>query len=391
MDKAARLQSVLQKRSRRIIGLMSGMSMDGVDLALADISGEFPNLQIRLEDSFFLPYSTQLKADLLEARSGGSTALISELNFRVGGEFANCVQTFLKEKKISSDSIDAIGSHGQTLFHRVGDGYSHPSTLQIGSGSLIAERTGILTVFNFREKDLAVGGTGAPLVPLVDYLLFREDHKVKALNNLGSISNLTLVAPHLDEVMAFDTGPANMPIDFYAAFIPGNPEGIDLDGRFSQQGKVVDALLNEFLKNPFFAKSPPKAAGYAEFGPVYLERLRVQFQNEDPMNLLRTAVEFSARTLADAYKNFIIPRFPQLSEIILTGGGAKNPTLVQRIRDLLPGISVQSLDDHDRRFSDAKEALAFAVLANETLSGRAGNVPQVTGASRAVVLGEIAL
>ncbi len=391
MNKIQRLEKVLTKNSRRVIGLMSGMSMDGVDLALAHISGTYPRLEVRLEDSYFLPYPLQLKEALKKLRNGGTTGETSELNFRVAAEFARCVNLFLEERKMPPDSIDAIGSHGQTVFHRTGASSEFPSTLQIGSGSVIAQLTNILTVSNFRERDLAAGGVGAPLVPLFDFLLFRRDDEPVALNNLGSISNVTVVTPNLDDVLAFDTGPANMPIDFFAALLPGNADGIDMDGKLSAQGKVIDAMLQDFLKNPFFAKTPPKAAGFEEFGPPVLEAVRSRFSGHDPKDLLRTGVEFSAVTISDAYKNFVLPKFPKLHSIVFTGGGAKNPTLLNRVRELLPNISIESLDTSDRRFSDAKEALAFAVLANETLSGRPGNVKQVTGARESVTLGDISL
>ena len=180
-----------------------------------------------------------------------------------------------------------------------------------------------------------------------------------------------------------------MPIDFFAARVPGNAERIDTDGKYSGAGNVIEPMLARLLANPFFQVAPPKAAGYGEFGPPVLEVIHREFASAAPADLVRTAVEFSARSLADAYRQFVLPKFAALKHVRLSGGGAKHPLLVRRIAELLPELQVESLDRSDRRFSDAKEALAFAVLANETLSGRPGNVPQVTGAARPVILGDL--
>ncbi len=383
-----RLLSSIDKSNRRLIGLMSGMSMDGVDLAFVEIKGVFPELVVQLLDTHYRPYNEATKAVLSSAREG-TVRDVCQVNFLVAEEFANCVNDFLLSRRLSASDVDAIGSHGQSIYHVPPGGDGIPSTLQVGFPSLIAEKTGIPTVGNFRVRDMAQGGQGAPLIPLVDYILYRQNHRTVALNNLGSISNVTVVTPLLENVVAFDTGPANMPIDFFAQLIPGNNSKIDMDGNWSAKGTIVPPLLEEMLGIPFISKTPPKAAGYDEFGPRILRRFHDKYREESPFDLLRTGVEFSAQSIANAYKQFVLPKH-EIDYIMFTGGGCYNKTLMKRIRELLFPLEIRELSDQDKEINDAKEALGFAVLANETLSGRPGNVTTATGARKAVVLGEIA-
>jgi anhydro-N-acetylmuramic acid kinase len=382
VNKSERLIEIIKKKSRRVIGLMSGMSMDGIDLACAQITGEFPDLKVDLIGSHFTPYPASLQMRLLAALNG-PTEEVSTLNFIVAQEFSNCVLEYLQQSGTPATAIDVIGSHGQTLFHSMGP---LRSSLQVGSPSIISERTGILTIGNFRVRDIAAGGQGAPLVGLADYVLFREPTGPVALNNLGSISNVTIVTPQAEDMLAFDTGPANMAIDFFARLIPGG--GVDQDGRFSAQGVCIQKLLDDLLQHPFFAQPPPKAAGYAEFGPAVLTELSRPYLRASAYDLIRTAVEFAAVTLEQAYRNFVFPRFPGLKVAHFSGGGIYNLTLMHRIQDLLPELKVTRLES---RLGDAKEALAFALLANEALSGRPGSFRATTGIKTPTVLGEIAL
>lgn len=397
MNKIDRLKSVCNKKERRIIGLMSGMSMDGVDLALVKVSGTYPDLKIDLEGTDFMPYpdsTLQRLRTLSHGSSSSSTGTLSQLNFEIGELFSELVISFLKKNNISADDIDAIGSHGQTVFHAAGNECSIKSSLQIGSGAVIAERTGILTVYNFRERDIAAGGVGAPLVPLADYLLFRSTGKIKTYVNLGSISNVTLVPDVCDNVLAFDMGPANMPIDYFSRKVPGDIFGYDKDSCYSSKGKVLEPLLQELLARPYFSLTPPKTLGFEEFGFEFLETLHAAYKDEDACDLVRTMVELCARSIADAYRRIILPEalslgFPSIDENIFTGGGAKNVLLMARISELLAPLKVRSLSETDAVFSDAKEAVCFAVLANEFLSGRGGSIPRVTGVSEGTILGSV--
>jgi anhydro-N-acetylmuramic acid kinase len=386
MNLMARLVRINAKPEKTIIGLMSGMSMDGINIACARIGGAFPDLQINLVAADSRSYSRELQ-ERLRAGQTATAAEVARLNFAVAQVFADSVTEFLAGHDLRADQIDAIGSHGQTLFHSTAGG-AEALTLQVGDPSIIAQRTGILAVGNFRIRDIAAGGQGAPLVSLADFLHYRRPGKTVALNNLGSISNVTIVPDDIEGILAFDTGPANMPIDFMARRLAGNSDGIDRDGHLSAQGKVLTPLLTAMLALPYFGKPPPKAAGYDEFGPAVLQRLLAAHPGASGLDLLRTSVEFSARTLADSYTRFVLPRYPELRVVKFSGGGIYNKTLMRRIAELLPQLQVECLSATD---SDAKEALSFAILAHETLCGRAGNVTGATGAQKRVVLGEIAL
>lgn len=389
MNPIEKLKKVLDKKSRLIIGLMSGMSLDGVDLALVNISGEFPNVKIELINFKSYAYDKGFKMALSDLKNANAKT-ISEFNFKIAYLYSDLINSFLKENNLKSSEIDAIGSHGQTIYHNSSEG-KDSSTLQIGSGNIIAQKTGIITVSNFRDKDMAVGGQGAPLVPYVDFLLFHKENSTVALNNLGSISNLSIITNEIENIIAFDTGPANMPIDYFASQVPGNESGFDINGSYSKKGRVLEHVLKEMLNNPYFKKEPPKAAGYQEFGPPLFKKISSMFGNSDPTDLVTTAVEFSARTISDAYKDFILPKHKDLSKIIFTGGGSKNSTLISRIKEMLPGITIESLAETNTNLSTYKEALSFAVLANETLSGRPTNVRSATGANEAVILGQISI
>ncbi|MGE0633592.1 MAG: anhydro-N-acetylmuramic acid kinase [Pseudobdellovibrionaceae bacterium] len=387
MNLSHRLSQAIHKKSRMIIGLMSGMSIDGVDLAFAKISGDFPNIKVELLETYFRSYSNEFKKQLLNGQNS-MTHEISKLNVRVAEEFAQCVNDFLDKTKISRSTIDAIGSHGQTLFHSTQSRDEIKSTLQVGSPSIIAELTGLLTIGNFRVRDIAAGGQGAPLVSLADYILFRDPKRPIALNNLGSISNVTVVTPDFNNMLAFDTGPANMVIDYYARLHPKNIEGYDRDGCYSKNGQCIPELLKVFVNLPFFFEPPPKAAGYDDFGPLFLDKASMNFKTMRSEDLMRTAVEFSAITLEQAYRNFVIPTYPDLKRIIFSGGGIYNRTLMNRLSELLPELKIETLSEN---LANSKEALAFAILANETLSGRAGSAPSLTGIRAPTVLGEIAV
>jgi anhydro-N-acetylmuramic acid kinase len=386
MDLVSRLSAIASKKEKTIIGIMSGMSMDGINLACVKISGEFPKLKIDLVGTHLHSYSQVTRDNILRGRAA-TVAEVSALNFAIADAFSQSVEEYLAKNNLSRNDIDLIGSHGQTLYHSSQSTGVH-NTLQVGDPSLIAEKTGIPTIGNFRIRDMAAGGQGAPLVALADYILYHQIGRVLAVNNLGSISNVTIVTPDIDDVLAFDTGPANMVIDYFASRVPGNNRGIDTNGEISAGGDVLPDLLGKLLALPFFEKNPPRAAGYEDFGPMSLERITKHYADAHPRDLVRTAVEFSAVTIRDAYQKYVIPKFPSLAEIRFSGGGIYNQTLMQRIRQHLPNLKV---DVFDPEFADAKEALSFAILAHETICGRPGNVLGATGALKRVILGEIAI
>ncbi len=393
MNKIKRLTTVSQKDKRHVIGLMTGMSRDGIDLAHVTISGRYPDCDFQLCGTLAAAFSETTR-QLLEQGDRLSTYDMTLLDRLLAEDLAASVNTYLSCQELAVDDIDLIGCHGQTIVHIATTAEQKGASLQVGSGSMIAELTHIPTVTNFRSRDIICGGQGAPLIPIVDYLLYRkvllnDGIDVVALNNLGSISNVTVVTPRLSDCLAFDTGPANMPIDYFARLIKDNKQGIDHDGSISSQGKINETLLQALLALPYFDQAPPKSAGYHEFGPEVLASIASKMQ-VTPFDSVRTAVEFSAATIAQAYENFIVPRYPNLQKIILTGGGVYNNTLVNSIKIKLPQYQIESLATTDKPLNDAKEALGFAILADLTLQGETGNVISATGAERPVILGEIA-
>ena len=381
-------------RSRLLVGLMSGTSADGIDAVVAAISGTGRGLRARVQAHVHRPFSPALRRRILNACQHGTVAEICELNFLIGEHFAGVALAAIRRAKLKPKDIAAIGSHGQTIHHL--PNAPTPSTLQIGEPAVIAERTGITTIADFRVRDMAAGGQGAPLVPYTDWALFTHDTNPRIIQNIGGIGNLTFLPPRaaLDDVVAFDTGPGNMVIDAVVTALTRGRQTFDRDGRWAAQGKVSERLLAQMMAHPFLRRRPPKTTGREEFGEPFVKRVlaaarRLGLSDAD---IVATMTHFTAATIADAYRRFV---FPQLGtgaksrlQIILGGGGAKNLTLRRRLAGRLG--SGQLLTHEDLGISNsAKEALAFAVLAHETLRGQPSNVPGATGASRPVILGKI--
>ncbi len=367
--------------------------MDGVDAALARLSGSAEKPRVRLLAFLTVPYPAGIRSRLLRLASGlpADTGRISALNFELGELFAQAALRVCRQARISPQRLSLVGSHGQTIFHqgraagRGINGERQPaSTLQIGEPAVIAERTGSRVIADFRVADIAAGGQGAPLVPMADYLLLgRERHGVAALN-IGGIANLTLIPARArpDQVFGFDAGPGNMVMDALVRRFTCGRKSYDAGGRLAARGHVIEPLLNELLTDPFFLRRPPKSAGREQFGEKYLKRYFLRKRHARFEDLLRTAAELTARTIAGAFERFVFPRV-QVVRLIISGGGAHNRLLVGRLRDLLPQLEVHRSDRYGLP-ADAKEAIAFAVLADRTLHGLSGNLPAVTGARRAL-------
>ncbi len=383
------------KRPRRIAGLMSGTSMDGMDVAIVDIIESATLAQVQLVAFETITWPRKVRAALLKLcqPGGGDAADICHCNFVVGELFAKALIETCRRHLLSPKSIDLIGSHGQTIWHNpkgMGVGKDKtPSTLQIGEPAVIAQMTGITTVADFRPADIAAGGQGAPLVPYSDYVLFRHHTQSRAIQNIGGIGNVTYLPARgtIDDIIAFDTGPGNMIIDGLVSLLTNGKMTFDPDGRFAGKGTVRDTLLQEMMNHPFLRKRPPKSTGREMFGMPYCRELfkRARSRKIGKDNLLATVTAFTAETIADAYRRFL-PRLPD--EIYLAGGGAYNATLVRMLGNRLPEIPIGSTDDLGIPI-DAREAIAFAILARETILGRANNVPSATGAGRPVILGKI--
>jgi len=373
-----------------IVGLMSGTSLDGVDAALVSIEGsDTERIDWRVVHCCTVPYSEERRRRIHAGILAGTAEAICDLHAELGEWFAEAVMEVCSRAGVSIDEVDVVGSHGQTIWHRPPDEGRRGATLQIGDPATIAERTGCPVVSDFRTRDIAAGGQGAPLVPWVDQLLFAIPGEARALQNIGGIGNVSWVPPRdgAGEVIAFDTGPGNALMDAAVELATGGRMTYDRDGLLAARGEVDQALLGELLRHPFFAQEPPKSTGREAFGRPMVERLAEAVQPEgdqDWMDLIATLTELTARSIAEAYGRWIVPR--GVAEVVLTGGGARNPTLVGRIRELvapLPVVDGAALGVDP----EAKEALAFAVLAWAHVNGIPANAPGATGATGRRVLG----
>ena len=362
---------------------------------MVEVAGIGTCTEARLLRFLFTPYPRGLREEVLRLcdPSCGRVDGVCRMHAGLGEWFARAALEVCREAGVPMSEVDLIGSHGQTVHHlpdpEEAFGVRIRSTLQIGDPSVIAERTGVTTVADFRARDMAAGGQGAPLVPLVDYLLFRSERAGRAMLNIGGIANVTVLpagcAP--EGVLAFDTGPGNMVMDALTGIATDGEEAYDAGGRLAASGRVSRALLERLMQHPFLGAPPPKSTGRETFGSAFIEGISGWGCGLSGPDLVRTATAFTARSVADAIERFVLP-VCRVEEVFVSGGGAENPLLMDLLRDALPGIRVARIESLGVP-SEAKEAVAFAVLANETLAGRAGNLPQVTGASRPAVLGAI--
>jgi anhydro-N-acetylmuramic acid kinase len=375
----------------RVAGLMSGTSADGVDVAIVDINSNKVN--VLAFETF--TYSSKLRSGILRLCGSAScnTADVCHFNFVLGEIFAESVGKICKKSGIGLNTIDLIGSHGQTIYHnpngrRFGK-KTVRSTLQIGEPSIIAQRTGITTVADFRPRDMAAGGQGAPLVPFADYFLFRDKHRNRAVQNIGGIANVTYLPAdcRAGDIIAFDTGPGNMIIDGIISIISRGKQKFDRGGRIATRGTIDKAILDDMLRHPFLHVRPPKSTGREEFGSRYCNALFRTMTNKNipAENIIATVTAFTADSIVRAYRKFL-PQMPD--EVILCGGGAHNLTLVKMLRQGLNKSRIL-LSDRFGISCDAKEAVSFAILAYATIKGVANNVPSATGAKQALVLGKI--
>jgi len=380
-----------------VLGMMSGTSADGIDVALARISGAPPRLSAKLAAHHHLRFTASVRRSILNLANGGatSTAEISHLNFLLGEEFARAAIAASRKWRVPLSKIDLVGSHGQTVFHQgeatLAKGVRRiASTLQIGEPCIIAERTGIDTIADFRSSDIAAGGHGAPLVPFVDYLLYRDAKRGRVALNIGGIANVTVIpaAAIPADVFAFDTGPGNMLIDALVESITRGHAHFDRGAKIARSGKTIPALLEQLMNDSYLSKKPPKTAGREEFGLEYAKKWIAwgKKHRASPSDLVRTATVFTSLSIADAFRRFIFPR-ARVQELIVAGGGANNPLLMAQLAAVLPGIQVISSAQWGIP-TEAKEAFAFAVLAYESYHGRPNNLPSATGARHPVVMGK---
>lgn len=366
-----------------VVGLMSGTSLDGISAAVARFVPGVDHISAELLGFRSVAYSREQRERLLRALEGASPSEYCRLNFELGAWLADAAVAVLADAGVSRGDVSAIASHGQTVWHEPGH-----STWQFGEPAVIAERTGIGVVSDFRVRDVAAGGQGAPLVPIADALLFHDVQRWRALQNLGGIGNVTIVPPGgaLEGVRAFDTGPGVGVIDGVTRMlVPELP--FDVDGALAKRGRPCEPVVRELLSEPYFASPPPKSTGRELFTRAYMERLiamcraRGSASTED---IVATAVALTAESIADAFRRFI----PEpVSEVVVSGGGARNPALVDAIAERIAPAVVARFDD---LFFDgeAKEAVAFALMGYLFVEGRSGNVPGATGARGRRLLGK---
>lgn len=380
------------KPSRLVVGLMSGTSADGIDAVLTRITGSGLCSKVEQLGFYFLPFDKPTRQAILTICSGesGGTREVCLLGTHLGKLYARAVRELLKTT--GTDKVDLIGCHGQTVYHIPEEtkylNTTIRGTLQIGDPSYLAEEFGCPVVSDFRIRDMAAGGLGAPLVPYTEFILYRSETEDIALQNIGGIGNLTLLPAGctLEEVTAFDTGPGNMVMDALAAKITDGVMGYDDGGQLAASGQVIPQLLKWMLDDPYLAKEPPKTTGREYYGAAYVEKL-LSFGTYELVDILATATAFTAESIALSLRRFA-PRLP--ARLVVGGGGSRNPTLLQFLQQALPEVTVQTQEDLGLS-SDAKEAVAFAILANDALFGIHNNAPSATGAKHPVVMGRISL
>jgi anhydro-N-acetylmuramic acid kinase len=380
-----------------VLGMMSGTSADGIDIALARISGAPPDMNARLLGHTSVKFPSAVRSEILRVaeQQPVSSGALSQLNFRLGQLFGDAAILACRKFRVSPRKIALIGSHGQTIFHQGRAirflGSATASTLQIGEPSVIAARTGITTVGDFRPADMALGGQGAPLVPYADYLLYRHAKLGRVSLNLGGIANVTVLprACKPQQVLAFDTGPANMLIDALVSHYSHGRSRFDQNARLAMRGQSFPVLLDELMRDPYLKMAPPKSTGREYYGREYLRKVLAlgSRQRAKPNDLIRVATIFTALSVVDALHRFVLPK-TKIQQLIVSGGGAYNPLVLAQLSAALPDIEVLP----SSRLGipeDAKEAFAFALLAYETVHQRPSNLPSATGARGPAILGKI--
>jgi anhydro-N-acetylmuramic acid kinase len=370
-----------------VIGLMSGTSVDGIDAAVVDVSSRDDALVVRVLDYAESPIDDDLRQRIYTQFNPEQSRVdeICEINVLIGEAFANAAKRALERARTRAD---LVASHGQTVWHQVAPGHTR-STLQLGEPSVIAERLGLTTVADFRPRDIAAGGQGAPLASWGDALLFGHEQLSRAVQNIGGIGNVTWVPPggQWQAMLAFDTGPGNALIDHAVRRLSGGMQQYDVDGALAAAGRVDDAILTELLDHPYFRLQPPKSTGRELFGAQMVDPLidRSRARGLGPADIVATLTAFTAHSIADQYRRFLPG---PLDEVVLGGGGSRNPVLMQLLSELLDPAQIR-LHEEFGLPSLGREAIYFALMGYEALHGRPNTVPSCTGATHAVVMGKV--
>ena len=376
-----------------VAGVMSGTSADGIDVAIVRLTGRGFGTRFELLRHQQFPFPANVRRTILAVMNASAKVSdLARLNFLLGELYADAIRATAGSAKVRAE---LVGCHGQTIYHQGTPrrylGRDLACTWQTGEGAVIAARTGAPVVSDFRPADMAAGGQGAPLVPFLDYLLYRHPRHGRIVQNIGGIANLTAIPAGAspEQVIAFDTGPGNMVMDAVTERLFGRP--FDRDGRIAARGRVLDKLLAQLLRTPFFRRQPPKTAGREEFGRQFVADFLRRCRGAPKEDVVATATALTAHSIAGAVRMFLMPgeaarQFFQ--ELIVSGGGAKNRTLMKMLGEQLPGLPLRTSDDFGLP-SEAKEAVAFAILAYQTWQRLPSNIPAATGAERAAVLGKI--
>jgi anhydro-N-acetylmuramic acid kinase len=386
----------MSAKTMTVAGIMSGTSADGIDVAVVRIAPakQRPSITLLAHEGFAFP--AQLRRAILAAMNAAatSTAELARLNWRLGLAYAEAVSATIERHKVK---LDLIGCHGQTLYHQPRaqsyTGRSFACTWQLGEATVIAAHLGVPVVSNFRPADMLAGGQGAPLVPLLDYVMFADPKRGRILQNIGGIANLTAIpaGASADEVIAFDCGPGNMVIDALAQQLLG--KRFDRNGAIAARGTVIQPVLAGALRNPYFKLKPPRTAGREQFGREYAAEFLAacQRQSDKPEDALATATAVTAETIAQCYKTYIRSNMKgHRVDYIVSGGGARNATLMAMLAQRLTPLGCELAASEEFGLpAEAKEAAAFALLAWQTWHHLPGNVPKATGASRPAILGQV--
>lgn len=389
--------TLINKPSRLVIGFMSGTSADGIDAVLAEIHGHGTAARVKQCDFVFMPFEPEVRAEILRLAGGGAAAAADfcRMNFLLGELYCDAGRELCRHAGVRTEDIDLIGNHGQTFWHIPLEekylGHKLHGTLQLGEDAMLAEAFSCPVVGDFRVRDMAAGGLGAPLVPYTEFLLYRSETECVALQNIGGIGNISFLPAGcgLNDILAFDTGPGNMVMDAVTARMTDGTATYDAGGALAAHGHVNEKLLRRMMADPYIAQRPPKTTGRERYGADYVATLCAYAKAESIplLDVLATATRFTAECIAAAVRGFA-PELP--ARLIVGGGGAMNETLMRHIRQLLPACRVMT--NEELGFDgNAKEALAFAILANEAIFAHANNVPSVTGARHPVVMGKISL
>ena len=379
-----------------VAGVMSGTSADGIDVALTRIQGRGFRSRLELLAHYHFPYPAQVRRTILSTMNAASASVadLSRLNFLLGELYADAVRAAQRRARLE---CQLVGCHGQTIYHQ---GAAKPflgrrvaCTWQTGEGAVLAAKLGLPVVSDFRPADMAAGGKGAPLVPFLDYALYRHRRYGRVVQNLGGIGNLTAIPPRAqpEDIIAFDTGPGNMVIDAVTEQLFGR--SYDRNGRLAARGEPLDRVLRELMRNTYFRQKPPKTAGREQFGREFVREFLRLCRRADENDVVATATAFTARSIGLAVRRFVLPLIEspaRFREFVVSGGGTKNATLMRMIREELAPLRIRVRTTEDFGMpSEAKEAAAFALLAYQTWRRLPSNVPSATGADGPAILGKV--